>query len=127
MTLLDIVLIVKISVTGLLVGLPMLLLPRAHILKRLGIAEAAIPYIRLYGLAILALLVGYASAFSGFVGTTFPTGIVLMGIVSNGGGFLTMLVTGLAAKQRMLAIFLLSIAVSLTASLFFQDQFLRSI
>ncbi|MEP2988180.1 MAG: hypothetical protein ABJN65_10105 [Parasphingorhabdus sp.] len=127
MTLLDIVLIVKIAVTGLLVGLPMLLLPRALLLKRLGIEEVAIPYIRLYGLAIIALLVGYASAFSGFVGDEFPLGIALMGIVSNGGGFLTMLVTGLATKQRLLAGFLLVIATTLAVSVLSPDMFMQAI
>ncbi len=127
MTLLDIVLIVKIAVTGLLVGLPMLLLPHAMLLKRLGIDEVALPYIRLYGLAIMALLVGYASAFSGFIGGEFPTGIALMGIVSNGGGFVTMLITGLAARQKLLAGFLLVIATALVVSVLIPDIFMQAI
>lgn len=127
MTLLDIMLIVKIAVTGLLVGLPMLLLHRAMLLKRLGIDDAALPYIRLYGLAIMALLVGYASAFSGFIGEEFPIGIALMGIVSNGGGFVTMLITGLAAKQKLLAGFLLIIATTLAVSMLIPDVFMQAI
>lgn len=127
MTLLDIVLIVKITITGLLVGLPMILLPKSQLLNRLAIDEAAIPYIRLYGVAILALLVGYTSAFSAFIAEVFPLGIVLMGIVSNGGGFLVMLITGLAAKQKLLASFLLTIAVTLALAAFVPDIFMRVI
>ncbi|NQX95385.1 MAG: hypothetical protein HRT64_10805, partial [Erythrobacter sp.] len=58
MSYLDLILLTKIASTVLFVGLPFLLVPAPRLLGLLQIegAEAAIPLIRLYGWAVIALL-----------------------------------------------------------------------
>ena len=113
MTLLDIVLITKILGTGIFVGFPLVLLPSSHITKRLAVGQEAIPYLRLYGVAILALLVGYSFGFSPFISGQFPWGIVTMGIVSNGLGTLTLLLTGGFRTARSMTALIAVITVAL--------------
>jgi len=121
MTLLDILLIVKILVTGVMVVMPLLFIPQVSLEKRLGIGTGSMPYIRLYGVAVLALLFGYGSALSGFTGGPFPWGIIIMGLVSNGGASAVMIVSGLAAKQKILLGFFITITVLLLLSAIFPD------
>ncbi|MEM1435017.1 MAG: hypothetical protein AAGG11_13245 [Pseudomonadota bacterium] len=121
MTVLDLVLGVKILGTGLFVGLPLLLLPNGQIAQRLTIDGSALPYLRLYGVAVLALLVGYAFGFSGISGSHFPLGIVCMGIVSNGLGFFVMLATGIHRDNRSMAALIGLIAIALVACILRQD------
>ncbi|QPH53274.1 hypothetical protein [Pontivivens ytuae] len=87
---LALLLTVKIVVT--LVGVvgPFLLLRRARIDALIG-ATAGSPLIyRLYGIAILALLFGYGGGLVQIAGGQFPSGVVVMGIVSNGGAALVL-------------------------------------
>lgn len=118
MTLLDIVLAVKIAGTGALAGLPLTLLPAARVSSVLGVEPNAVPYLRLYGVAIVALLVGYASGFSIFTNGVFPVGVVLMGIVSNGLGTVAIIWTGIFAQNRVMTVLIGSITVALVISLF---------
>ena len=106
MTYLDIILLAKIVGTGLFVGLPFLLIPAPKLIKLLQIegAEAAMPLIRLYGWAVIALLVGYYFGFSWMTGDTFPTGVVTMGLVSNAGAAVLLIVTGAWRRAQTLTI-----------------------
>lgn len=113
MTVLDLVLSVKILGTGLFVAFPLLLLPGQHVKRALKVDTTALPYLRLYGVAILALLVGYSFGFSSIAGPEFPLGIVCMGIVSNGMGFVTLVVTGAIRQNRAMAALIGFIAVAL--------------
>lgn len=121
MTVLDIVLAVKILGTGLFVAFPLLALPSARVSDRLGISLDAVPYLRLYGVSIAALLVGYSFGFSWIVEDEFPLGIVCMGIVSNGVGTLVMVANGLHRTNQPMAILIGSIATMLLVCLFLQD------
>lgn len=94
MTLLSLLLLFKIAVTALLASLPLLLLPGAAIQARLKIGADALPVARLYGIAVTALLVGYAGGIAPAEAGQFPWGVVLMGIVSNLGATIGLLVTG---------------------------------
>ena len=102
MTILDLVLVVKILGTGLFVCLPLLLLPRNRVASTLAVDVSALPYLRLYGVAVLALLVGYSFGFSAITGPVFPMGIVSMGVVSNGLGFLVLIATGAYRNNRVM-------------------------
>ena len=113
MTILDIVLITKILGTGLFVGLPLLLLPAGSIATRLSVGFEAIPYLRLYGVAIMALLVGYSFGFSPVIDGQFPYGIAAMGIVSNGFGALTLVLTGAWQAQKAMTVLIGGIALAL--------------
>ncbi|WP_162627760.1 hypothetical protein [Erythrobacter sp. KY5] len=115
MTYLDAILLIKIAGTGLFVGLPMLLLPAPLLIRLLRIegAEAAMPLIRLYGWAVIALLVGYCFGLSWISRDVFPTGVVTMGLVSNAGATAILLVTGAWRKSVALTLFLGGIAAAL--------------
>lgn len=125
MTILDLILAVKILGTGAFAGLPLTLLPGHRVTDLLTVHESALPYLRLYGVAILALLVGYSFGFSVITGPVFPLGIVCMGIVSNGLGFLTMLATGAYRSNRAMALLIGTIAVMLTLCLVRPDIAMR--
>lgn len=116
MTILDFILLVKIIGTALLVALPLLLLSAQRIAMTLSIGEEAIPYLRLYGVAILALLVGYSFGFSPLISGNFPWGIVCMGIVSNGLGALTLLLTGASRSNKASTVLISLIAIALVFS-----------
>ena len=115
MTYLDLILLAKIAGTALFVGLPFLLLPTAKLVKLLEIegAEAALPLIRLYGWAVIALLVGYSFGFSWVSRDVFPIGVVTMGLVSNAGATLLLVITGAWRKAIAMTAFLGAIAASL--------------
>ena len=104
----------KILGTGLLVALPLTLMPAPALASRLAVNEQALPYLRLYGVAVLALLVGYAFGFSAFSPGQFPWGVVTMGIVSNGLGTITLLLTGGFRAARGMTVLIATIAVALS-------------
>ena len=63
MTVLDLIIAVKILGTGIFVGLPLALLPAHRVKSITRVGVEALPYLRLYGVAVLALLVGYSFGF----------------------------------------------------------------
>lgn len=101
MTYLALLLVFKITVTLLIASLPMLVLPAPRLMQLFQIGAEAVPLARLYGVAVTALLVGYASGFAPAAAGIFPWGVVIMGIVSNAGATMTLLVTG--AWRRSIA------------------------
>ena len=113
MTILDLVLAVKILGTGLFCAAPFLLLSGQRLGALLGIGPEAVPLVRLYGVAVLALLVGYCSAFSPFIDGQFPWGIVAMGLVSNGFATLTLFLTRQVHKARGMTALIGGITVAL--------------
>lgn len=127
MTILDLILAVKIIGTGLLVALPLMFLPAQRLAGMLNVTDTAIPMARLYGVAVLALLVGYSFGFSPIAGERFPLGIVSMGLVSNAGATATLILTGGWQRNRAMTIFLGGIALSLGFCLFNQAQAMAAI
>jgi hypothetical protein len=85
-TYLSIVLAIKILMTLILFVTPFLFFSQTKLeqLFNSKISGGLMVY-RLYGLALLALTVGYASGLMQVLAGEFPFGIVTMGIVSNGG------------------------------------------
>jgi len=120
MTYLDLVLLAKIVGTAMFVGLPFLLLPAPRLIGLLQIegAEPAIPLIRLYGWAVIALLVGYSFGFSWIANGDFPVAVVTMGLVSNAGGTALLVLTGAWRKALPMTLFLGAIALSLAFAIF---------
>ena len=115
MTYLDLILLVKIGGSAVFLVLPFLFLPAGRLMPLLQIegSEAAMPMMRLYGLAVLALLVGYSFGLSWVSGGNFPVGVVVMGLVSNGGGAIFLLASGGYRKAAAMTAYLIAIAVSL--------------
>ncbi|MEM1378361.1 MAG: hypothetical protein AAGG69_13330 [Pseudomonadota bacterium] len=82
---------------------------------------------RLYGVAILSLLVGYAGGIWQASQGVFPTGIIIMGIVSNGGATLALLLTGTAGKNVYLTLFFGIVTLCLALALVFRGSAMRLI
>ncbi len=117
MTPIGLILIAKIVVTGALVAGPFLLLPGEKLgsmLRTTG--EGSHTVFRLYGVAVLALLVGYASGFWPVAEGRFPWGVVAMGFVSNAGAAAILLATGRWSRARLLTVFVTGIAIALAAA-----------
>lgn len=129
MTYLDLILLAKIAGTALFVGLPFLLIPGPRLIGILRIegAEAALPLIRLYGWAVIALLVGYSFGFSWMIGGVFPIGVVTMGLVSNAGASVLLVITGAWRQAQPMTIFLAAIALSLVFAIINPDAVMRSL
>src|SRR5262245_1630253 len=118
MSWLSVLLIIKIGVTGLLVAAPFLLLPKSKLEKSTNTTTPTSALFRLYGVAITALLVGYAFGIPAAEGGRFPWGVVCMGTVSNGGAAIVLLVYSQGNKQnRVLAAFFGLIALGLITAM----------
>jgi hypothetical protein len=123
MTAIALILVIKITVTGALTAAPFLLMPEpklAAMFRTSGDGARAI--FRLYGVAVLALLVGYGSGFWTIADGRFPFGVAAMGFVSNGGAAAALLVTGGWRRARFFTVFLIGIAVALLLAAAFSRQ-----
>lgn len=125
MTWLSLLLVFKIVVTLFSSVLPLLLLSRPAVARQLEIDVAAVPYLRLYAVALLALLVGYASGLQTAETGVFPDGVVRMGIVSNVGATLGLLTTGLYRRLWPAVPIFGAIALGLIAAAFWPELVLR--
>jgi len=129
MTYLDLILFAKIVGTAVFVGLPFLFIPGERLIGLLKIegAEPALPLIRLYGWAVIALLVGYSFGFSWITQSVFPIGVVTMGLVSNGGASLLLILTGAWRQALPMTVFLGLIALSLSWAMIAPDAVMQSL
>ena len=118
---LSILLWIKIVGTFFPVAAPLLLFPKSKIDELSGFSPSDVSLYRLYGMALLALLVGYAGGYFQVVEGVFPIGVLAMGFVSNAGAFLIMVITGRARKTPFSAAFFGLIAVGLAAAFLFRD------
>ena len=118
---LSILLWIKIIGTFFPVAAPLLFLPKAKIDEVSGFSPSDVTLYRLYGMAVLALLVWYAGGYFQVNDGVFPIGVIAMGFVSNAGAFGIMLLTGRAKKTPVAAIFFGLIAVGLAAAYLLQD------
>lgn len=87
-----------IKITGTLLGaaLPMLLVPYPLYLWLGFPAQDTLIFLRLYGLSTLALLVGYHGGIELARRGQYPLGTLRMGLVSNAGQGLAIVIAGLA-------------------------------
>lgn len=116
MTPLSVILGVKVAATVLLWAGPLLILSKSRLTARTQAPEAMVPMLRLYGVALAALCIGYVSAYWPISQGVFPWGVVLMGLVSNGGATITLLVTGAARRQKLNTVVLATITTFLTVA-----------
>lgn len=121
MTYLTLLLAVKIAITFLLVAAPFLALPKAKLEKAMNVASQSSMLFRLYGMAIFALLIGYAFGVPAAQSGHFPWGVTAMGAVSNGGAAFVLFFSGAAARNPALAGFFTVIAIGLAASMLFPE------
>ena len=89
---LAVILQVKIWVTISFWCVPLLLFPRS-VFEWLGFIDVgSIMFLRLLGMAYLALVAGYYLGYKDFVAGLYPSSAVLVGIISNSGAFLLLVI-----------------------------------
>lgn len=110
------VLTLKIVATGLFVVVPLLFAPLGRLNHRWKTRLEQPLLFRLYGVAILALLVGYASGYWTLAAGAFPWGVAAMGVVSNGLAGSLLAWRGPTPQLRGSAAFFLSIALALVVA-----------
>lgn len=123
---LALLLIVKIAVTAVVVAVPNLLFPLGKLLPGAP-AGGLLVLFRLYGIAILALLVGYGVALQEVFKNRFPRGLIFMGLVSNAGAVAVVLAFGGRHAIDGGMIFFASIAFLLLLSLIRPDLAMRNL
>ncbi|PCI53367.1 MAG: hypothetical protein COB36_13090 [Alphaproteobacteria bacterium] len=121
MTALTLLFLIKIFVTLIMVAAPLLLLSKERLESAMAIEAKSTSFFRLYGVAILALLFGYTGGAWQVSQNVFPIGVIIMGIVSNGGATLVLIKTGTASRSKFLTVFFGSITICLFLVLAFQD------
>lgn len=125
MTTMTLILCTKIILTLFTVVLPFLMFPVAKLDAVMQVQAKSAALYRLYGVAVLALLVGYAGGLWQVSNGVFPLGVVCMGIASNGGAFATLLLTGFAKQQRFLTLFFGLIASALIWALLVSETAMK--
>ncbi len=117
MSFLAILLAIKILVTAAFMAIPFLTFSTKRLAGTMGITGGGEVLFRLYGIALIALLAGYGSAFPLLARNEFPWGIVVMGIISNGGAAAILFGTGAWRKSLPVACFLLAMTAGLVAAM----------
>ncbi len=121
MSWISLLLLVKIVVTLVLVAIPFLFVSKEKLEMVTNIKANSSQFFRLYGVAILALLVGYSFGIPLAESGVFPWGVVSMGVVSNGGAAFILVLSGLNSKNRALVLFFLFITLGLVLSTLFSQ------
>jgi len=116
MTYLTILLLIKIIGTLLAIGIPFLFFPKAKLDELAGLGAPAVTLYRLYGVAVLALLVAYTGGVLDAQAGRFPGGIVAMGIVSNAGAVAAIVCTGRAQQMTVSVAYFGAIAAGLVVA-----------
>ena len=105
MSILFLIFLLKIFVSLIAIVAPFLFWSAERIGARLSIDAASPLFFRLYAIAILALLVGYAGGAVEVWRGEFPWPIVFMGIVSNLGGAMVLIANGGAKTMPFSTVF----------------------
>lgn len=116
MSWLTVVLIIKIVVTLLFVALPSLFASSKVLDKIFGAEQGGELAYRLYGVAIVALLVGYVTAIYSIAQGVFPWNIMMVGIASNAGASAILWKYRSDPKNRISAVFFGLIALAFSLS-----------
>lgn len=113
MTPLSLLLSVKIAITAFLVAVPFLVSSAERLDAIVSARSGSLRFYRLYGVAMVALLIGYAFGIAEAQAGRMPWGVVAMGIVSNGVPAVMFLSGAVPKQAKMLGFFFALIAVGL--------------
>ena len=127
MTWLTLLLILKIIVTLIFVAIPLLFLKKHKLEKLTGISATTSQFFRLYGVAIMALLIGYSFGIVSAQNYQFPWGVVIMGLFSNTGAAFILLVSHRSKKNRWQGIVFGLIAIGLILALIYPNEAVNTI
>ncbi len=109
--------ILKIAVSLVFLVIPFLFFSTQKLATITGVQSKSANLFRLYGWAIVALLVGYGFGLSEALAGSYPLPMVVMGIVSNGGATVILLMTGAWHRNQWLCFTLGMIAIGLALTL----------
>lgn len=118
MSFLVLLLLLKITLTLLFAAGPLMLLSKDRLDRLSGLGENSLALYRLYGIALLSILVIYSFGVDVAMSGAFPLYAVAMGLVSNAGAALVLMGRGELSKRPWLVIFLMAIAAGLVAAFF---------
>ncbi|WP_109356882.1 hypothetical protein [Sphingorhabdus sp. EL138] len=121
MTPLTILLIIKIAVSLLTVVTPFVVFSGEKIDAIMNMKSKSTTLYRIYGIAVLALLVGYSGGIYHITQGEFPIGVVFMGIVSNLGATSALLATGAFERNKFHTFFFGSIGIGLVLAILSPD------
>ena len=121
MNLLAVLLLLKISVSLFALVVPFLLFPATRLEKLTGVQNSDGTFFRLYGMAILALLVAYGFGLHMALNGRFPDFAVVTGIVSNLGASAVLVLTGGWRKNKALFGFFSGIGIGLLWAMLFPE------
>ena len=127
MTFLTLLLLSKIVGTLFTVGLPLLLLPIETLDRFAGLRSEHGTLYRLYGIAIMALLVGYSGGVFQAQAGQFPSGVVHMGLVSNAGATVILLLSKVPGLVKSSAVFFGLISLGLLAALLYPEVAMQTL
>ncbi|MEM8796729.1 MAG: hypothetical protein AAGE61_14275 [Pseudomonadota bacterium] len=122
MTPLSMLLLVKICVTGIFVTAPFLTLPGRRLDAVVSAEAGSVRFYRLYGVAMLALLVAYGFGIAEAQAGRMPWGVIAMGIVSNGVPAVLFLNDRGSRQSTLFGAFFAFISVGLVAAALFPDS-----
>lgn len=117
MSYLSLLLVIKIVITTFSVAIPFTLFSPTWLKQKAGISADSPLLLRLYGVAISALLVGYSFGIPVANSGQFPQGVVFMGLVSNIGAAFLLLKSPKTTITLILGIFFALIATGLIIAL----------
>lgn len=118
---LAILLLIKIVGTLVPVALPMLLFSKARFDELSGFGPSDLVLYRVYGMAVLALLVGYSGGLLQVRAGVFPHGVLAMGFVSNAGAAALLFFVAEVRHLRRSSAFFALIAIGLAFAFFLPD------
>ncbi len=127
MTFLSLLLIIKIVIVGGPGVLALLFLPKSKLEKSTDITAPTSLFFRLYGVALLSLLVAYSFGIPSAENNIFPWGVVCMGIVANGAPGLLMLLSRSSKQNLILGIVFLLIALGFATAFLFPEAALQKV
>lgn len=114
MNYLSIILSFKIVITLVSIVLPFMLYHRSKLDRLMDMTSTSAILYRLYGVAVLSLLVAYSSGIYSATAGIFPWGVVFMGLVSNVGASSTLIILGSWKDYKFLTLFFGLIGALLT-------------
>ena len=126
MSRLTLLLVVKILFTILAVVIPFLFLPAERVAEMTGASIPAPSLYRLYGVAMVAILTGYAFAIPIAQRGERPLGPLVMGVISNGGAAFVLFSFGAEGTSRILAIVFAILAILLALSILKPEFMLKT-
>ncbi len=116
MTYLSVVLLFKITITLATIVLPFMVFPKEKLNKLTQVQAASVTLFRLYGVAVLAILVAYAGGIYQLSLGELPITVLLMGLVSNAGAVLVLIISKAVERSLFHTVFFSTIAVLLAVA-----------